>query len=244
MMRDDSRATAPRARRARSAALVGALALALAGCRDSLDDLTAVQLNDPEQRHAITMGSRTETLIVPVPSAGDSLAPTQEDDVMHFLARYKAEGRGKLRVSSSAGPGGQLTATQALRELQVLVDDAGIAPWTVEVVRHPSSSARRGLKLSYERVIAVPPVCGDWSENLGRPNRERTPAPNFGCATQRNLAVMVANPRDLVEPRSETPRSSEVRSAGWQQYTKAGSNTGASVPAPVATNSAEGATKR
>ena len=42
---------------------------------------------------------------------------------------------------------------------------------------------------------------------------------NFGCATQRNLAAMVANPADLVQPRSETPpkrqrRSSASRSSG------------------------------
>jgi len=34
---------------------------------------------------------------------------------------------------------------------------------------------------------------------------ENQPPWNFGCASQRNLAAMVDNPADLVQPRGETP---------------------------------------
>jgi pilus assembly protein CpaD len=40
----------------------------------------------------------------------------------------------------------------------------------------------------------------------------------MGCATQRNLAAMVANPEDLVHPRGETPRPSERRDTVWGKY--------------------------
>lgn len=49
-------------------------------------------------------------------------------------------------------------------------------------------------------------------------DRERLPYENFGCASQRNLALTVANARDLQVPQEETPRSSEVRSASWSKY--------------------------
>jgi pilus assembly protein CpaD len=52
------------------------------------------------------------------------------------------------------------------------------------------------------------------------------PYPNFGCATQRNFGAQVANPADLLGPRSETARSSERRDQVWSKYVK-GAATGA-----------------
>ena len=50
--------------------------------------------------------------------------------------------------------------------------------------------------------------------------------PNFGCATQRNLAVQVANPADLLGPRTESDRPGERRDVVWDKYVK-GETTGA-----------------
>jgi pilus assembly protein CpaD len=47
----------------------------------------------------------------------------------------------------------------------------------------------------------VTPPCGDWSTNLAVTTRNDLPS-NFGCATQHNLAAMVADPRDLLAPDS------------------------------------------
>jgi pilus assembly protein CpaD len=66
-------------------------------------------------------------------------------------------------------------------------------------------------------VVAVPPDCPDWSENIAR-DPQNMPFTNMGCATQRNLAVAVANPRDLIDPRGETPRASERRDVVWSKY--------------------------
>jgi pilus assembly protein CpaD len=43
---------------------------------------------------------------------------------------------------------------------------------------------------------------------------------NFGCATQRNMAAMIDNPADLVQPRPETPAYTERRSEGFDKYRK------------------------
>ena len=48
----------------------------------------------------------------------------------------------------------------------------------------------------------------------------------MGCANQHNLAAMIANPADLLGPRSETDRSGERRDTVWDKYTK-GESTGA-----------------
>jgi pilus assembly protein CpaD len=40
----------------------------------------------------------------------------------------------------------------------------------------------------------------------------------MGCANQRNLAAMVSEPRDLLTPRADTPRSSQCRNVVWNAY--------------------------
>jgi pilus assembly protein CpaD len=49
---------------------------------------------------------------------------------------------------------------------------------------------------------------------------ENKPYYNFGCANQRNLAAMVDNPTDLVQPRPETPAYTERRTASFGKYRK------------------------
>lgn len=50
-----------------------------------------------------------------------------------------------------------------------------------------------------KKMIALPPECGQWQDQLGDP-WQNNPWPNFGCATARNLAVAVETPEDLITP--------------------------------------------
>jgi type IV pilus biogenesis protein CpaD/CtpE len=46
--------------------------------------------------------------------------------------------------------------------------------------------------------------CGNWPKDMAEVS-DNEPYDNFGCAQQNNLAAMVANPQDLVRPRTQTP---------------------------------------
>ena len=48
---------------------------------------------------------------------------------------------------------------------------------------------------------------------------------NFGCAHQRNLAAMIDEPSDLVQPRAETPAYTIRRSTAFEKYRKGTSTT-------------------
>jgi len=81
------------------------------------------------------------------------------------------------------------------------------------------------IKLNYSKMTATAGPCGLWPEDLG-PNldnsgySENRPYHNFGCANQRNLAAMVANPADLEQPRPETPAYTIRRNAAFEKYRK------------------------
>jgi pilus assembly protein CpaD len=64
------------------------------------------------------------------------------------------------------------------------------------------------IRLKYPRIVADAGPCGTWPEDVGPSIKNKgyldnKPYHNFGCASQHNLAVMVANPTDLVQPRAE-----------------------------------------
>jgi len=46
------------------------------------------------------------------------------------------------------------------------------------------------------------------------------PLSDDGCAYQRNMAAMVDNPADLVQPRPETPAYTARRTEGFEKYRK------------------------
>lgn len=193
--------------------------LALAGCRDRLDDHTALRLSNPETRHPIKFSARRETLEVEVAGSGEGLSASQEADVYRFIDRYRAEAQGPIVISLPAGGSSRPAARRTAEQIRRMIAEAEIPRRAVVSERHASEkNFGAAVQIAYERPVAIPPTCGDFSVDLGV-DRERVHYPDFGCATQRNHAVMVANPRDLIHPQEEDPRSAERRSVVWGQYT-------------------------
>jgi pilus assembly protein CpaD len=199
---------------------LAALCLAASACEDHrrLDNETAAWLRNPEHRHPILFSAETETLDIEVPPGTEGLSYNQHVDTYRFLQRYKREAKGRLIISVPRGVADQAALAHALQAIQHHVTEADI---DYRIVRDRAYRQRRdgapAIRLAYKRPLAVPPLCDRWPEDVGR-NEERIPYPNWGCATQRNLAVMVDNSRDLLEPQLEDPRSGERRSVTWSSY--------------------------
>lgn len=220
--------------------LIG-LGLVIAGCdsRERAENSRALVLTNAETAHPITFQSRIEELSVEIPSGGHGLSQNQYADVYRFVARFKAEANGHLTVSlpGTSHWGGY---GAPLEDIKAAMREADVAP--AKVRRGTHARGRGGsnmLKLSYARPIAVPPECGNWSRDVGRES-ERIPYPDWGCATQRNFAGMVANSRDLQRPQDEDPRSAERRSATWSKYIApdgAAAGSGSTDPAAKAASS-------
>lgn len=190
------------------------LAVALPACGNYTTDQEALHLNSPTDRHPIGFRSARAQLDVELPPESAGLSPNQRADVTGFLDRYLAESTGALHIATP----GSGRAASAVRQIREIAAEAGVDPRSVRVDRTASSAIPPGaLRLGYARREVLPPECGDWSEDLGR-DHARVHYPNFGCATQRNLALNVANPRDLVRPQPEGPASGERRYVNWTKY--------------------------
>ena len=72
--------------------------------------------------------------------------------------------------------------------------------------------------------------CGLWPEDLGPSIHDKSYIDNkswynLGCAYQHDMAVMVDNPADLVQPRPETPPYEVRRTEGFDKYRKGATTT-------------------
>ena len=75
----------------------------------------------------------------------------------------------------------------------------------------------RRVELVLERYLVTLPPCPDWSRQSGT-DFANLPHSNFGCATETNLGLMVAEPRDLVRGRSLAPADGVQQAEGIVRY--------------------------
>ncbi len=75
----------------------------------------------------------------------------------------------------------------------------------------------RRVELVLERYLVTLPACPDWSRETGT-DFANLPHSNFGCATESNLGLMVAEPKDLVRGRTLGPADGVHQAEGIVRY--------------------------
>lgn len=207
-----------------------AAVLVLTGCK-TLDDPTRVAgwtLVDASQRHPILVTQEPASDVVRVARGSSGLTRAQRARLLDFADHYRATdaGNSRLVIEVPSGGGNEVAAMYAVSQIRTLLTNQGYAEASISVEAYDAAGAAEPpIRVAYLRYVAQPPKCGDWSTNLAY-EPTNLPYPNFGCANQRNFGAMVANPADLLGPRSETARSSERRDQVWSKYVK-GEPTGA-----------------
>ena len=194
------------------------LGTCLGGCLRSPRFQAPFTLANPNQRYPIAVKQGETTLDLAVYSGSSGLNTSQRAQLYDFLADYKQQSADKLLIRAPSGGPNETAAMRAYDDVRAALRHAGIKPSAVAVEPYYfGGDPAAPIRVSFLQVVAVPPDCPDWSENIAR-DPQNMPFTNMGCATQRNLAVAVANPRDLIDARGETPRSSERRDVVWSKY--------------------------
>jgi len=83
------------------------------------------------------------------------------------------------------------------------------------------------VRVVVSRIRASVPNCPDWSR-ASQPDMTGHASSNYGCATNSNLAAMIANPEDLVSGKSGNPVSSTLASSKAVKTYRDAPTTGAS----------------
>ncbi len=212
-------------RKAGGLAAVAALAAMLAGCYTVREPAEMVP-NDYRQRHPITLQEGHRTVEVFVGSSRGGLTPAQRADVLAFANVWKREATGGVVIDVPSGTPNARAAADSLHEIESILAAAGVPSQSIAVRPYrPVNPARLAtIRLTYPRITADAGPCGLWPHDLGPSDVEESHLNreywNFGCATQRNLAAMVDNPADLVQPRGEVPAYEGRRAVVLDKYRK------------------------
>jgi len=181
----------------------------------SASDLHRIQVLQTGERYDIVVTAQDVALTAEVRA-----------NILAFADVYRAEGHGALIMSAPSGGANANAAARAAQEARLTLLAAGV-PY---VAIAPSVYDATGMTtppivLSFTRYEAVAPDCRpiweqDLSEDMHRPYE------SFGCATQANLAAMIEDPHDLLQPRTMTPRDAARRAVVLDRY-RNGQPTGA-----------------
>jgi pilus assembly protein CpaD len=215
------------ARSVRLAVALVALSLTMGACTHTGDEVTASVPNDYRLRHPIVVEESSRTVNVFVGSTRGGLSATQRADVTGLAETWLHEGTGVIVAEVPTGTPNARAAADSSREILALLAAYGVPPRAITVRNYHPEDPRLfpTIRLTYPRITAEVGPCGVWPEDIGSSIKnkdyyENKPYYNLGCAYQRNLAAMVANPSDLVQPRPETPTYTAQRNIIFDKYRK------------------------
>jgi len=120
------------------------------------------------------------------------------------------------------------------------INDLGVPKDHILVASHDAPDGDMRVEINYVSYQAHTDKCGDWSENLAYSADNLTPK-NFGCSVQHNIAAQVADPRDLLGPRTMDAASAVRRATAMNNYEKGAITSSAKSPDQSAPGSGVGA---
>ena len=186
------------------------LAVSLAACEgmeEKPSHSAGWTLLEPTHRHPILVQQQPHSTSLRVARGQTGLAPNQRAQLYTFLEKYRTNdsGNSKLVISVPAGSANEVASMHAVADIRPLLLERGFAENSVSIEPYTAEGDNQPpIRVSYLRFHAEGPECGRWPENLGE-SRRNNEYHNFGCSQQRNLAAQIANPADLLGPRSMTP---------------------------------------
>jgi pilus assembly protein CpaD len=219
-----------------AAALVG-MAVVLGACRHTEAVVVTESFpNDYRQRHPIAIEEANRSIVIFVGQARGGLSAAQRADVVGLGQVWLREGTGVITADVPVGTPNARAAADSFREIQATLAASGVPPRGIVARSYRPEDPRTmpTIRLTYPKIAAVAGPCGLWPEDIGPSIKNKTwfenkPYYNFGCTYQRNMAAMVDNPSDLVQPRPETPAYTTRRTTSFEKYRK-GTSTATAYP--------------
>ena len=197
----------------------------LAACKTTETADTTPYPYDYRLRHPITLHEGVHTAELFVSRRRSGLTPSQRATVGSFAQNWHRDAAGGIEIRVPSGGSNERAATDTVAEIQGILVAGGVPVGGIAVRSQPTDPAQlTPIVLAYPRVAATAGPCGRWPNDLG-PGAgieydTNEPYWNLGCSMQRNLAAMVEEPADLVQPRGEDAAYAARRSVVLDKYRK------------------------
>jgi pilus assembly protein CpaD len=181
---------------------------------------------DYRTAHNFTVEKHTVVQQIDFAGGRDGLSASEEERVAKMVAAYLDRSSSKLVVTATRRGDNDGVALARARQVEERAIALGVPLSMIETrLADESTTVRDAVVMRFDRYLVDPPKCGDFA---GRTDHDyfNNPHANFGCATQRNMAIMAADPGDLVRARPQDPIDPQ-RSSGVVQLYRGGKATAA-----------------
>lgn len=148
-----------------------------------------------------------------VPTARARMTEGQIDSVTRFAQQARSS---RAQFVSIQRPGGNVNADVIAGRITQIMAEQGL---TASQLRHSTYRGKYGspVSLTFVRSFARTKKCGNWPADFTDTHQNR-PHADFGCAYQHNVAAQIANPKDLIKPRTSTPSDAMRRHRVFDDY--------------------------
>lgn len=189
------------------------------------------------EEHPISVDSQVVTMTIGLDPTTSDLSSMDKARLRAFADAYLTNGHGPLTITAPSGAQSDHDGEERASDIRKFLNEVGVDWSAINGASYRVGEDKsRELILSYTRYVATPSACGNWTGLRGR-DYANLRTPNFGCATQNNLAALVADPRDLVEPADMTPADAQARIRAIRAYREGdvtSSDTDADINAEIA----------
>ena len=201
-------------------AALAACALALVACQTTDKEITGSVSDDYRQRHPITLEQSARTVDIPVGMHSESLTPASRSAISGFARDFKSDNAAMIQVMVPSGARNEINAGYVARDVRVELMRNGVNSNRIDVISYAAPTAADApIRLAYPRMAAKTLPCGTHPAGLTG-SKGNLSHFDFGCSSQQNLAVAVANPQDLIQPRGWDARDAQRRSETFENYRK------------------------
>ena len=159
---------------------------------------------------------------------GLELSARDQAAVSHFLQSYRQNGNGPIYLNIPSNAASGLGVQQAQNLIRQNLAGLGFGNAAMQTGQYQSAyGSPAPVVVSYRRLKTVPADCrqlGDATDTYAN-----QPYDSFGCFHSANLAAMIGDPRQLLEPYELTAPDSQRRQTVYDRYIE-GENTASTQP--------------
>jgi len=159
---------------------------------------------------------------------GLELSARDQAAVSQFLQAYGHGGNGPLYVNIPSSAQSGLGAQQAQAMIRQNLSAIGLGRAQVQTGQYQSAQGSPApVVVSYRTLKTIPQDCRQLGNMVDTYNNQ--PYDSFGCFHTANLAAMIGDPRQLIEPYDMTAPDSQRRQTIYDKYI-AGENPASTQP--------------
>lgn len=168
-------------------------------------------------RNAVQVAESIERLELYTRPNGMELSARDKLAVAQFLDGYARSGDGPLYVNRPANALSGLGTQQAESVVRGLMAQGGLNPATVQTGQYASAPGEPApVVVSYRTLRAIPQDCREMGNFMNTYSNQ--PHSTFGCFQSSNLAAMVTDPRQLLEPYASGQPNAQRRQVIYDKY--------------------------